>query len=102
VPRLGCRVVTGSANNQLADPEAAEALHRRGILYAPDYVANGGGAIAFGLMELGEEDEAALYTRVETIGDALDEIFTEAAERGETPLAASRRRVDRILAAGAV
>jgi leucine dehydrogenase len=30
VPRLRCRIVAGSANNQLAQPEAAEAAHARG------------------------------------------------------------------------
>jgi leucine dehydrogenase len=32
VPRLRCRIVAGSANNQLAAPDAAELLHSRGIL----------------------------------------------------------------------
>ena len=51
---LRCRIVAGSANNQLAEPEAAELLRARGILYAPDYVINGGGAIALvGLEQLG-------------------------------------------------
>ena len=35
VPRLRCRIVAGSANNQLAESEAAELLRARGILYAP-------------------------------------------------------------------
>jgi leucine dehydrogenase len=42
VPVLQCRIVAGSANNQLAEPEDAERLHARGILYAPDYVMFGG------------------------------------------------------------
>jgi leucine dehydrogenase len=46
IPRLKCRLVAGSANNQLASPAAGEALHRRGILYAPDYVINAGGIIS--------------------------------------------------------
>ena len=44
VPRLRCRIVAGSANNQLAAPEAAGLLRERGILYAPDYAINAGGA----------------------------------------------------------
>jgi leucine dehydrogenase len=38
-------VVCGAANNQLASDAAGDVLHERGILYAPDYVANGGGII---------------------------------------------------------
>lgn len=98
IPRLRCRAVVGSANNQLAEERDADRLHRRGILYAPDYVANAGGAIAFA--HLGEDRHAGsdeLMRRVEVIGPMTEEILAEAAERGESPLAASRRRVRRIL-----
>lgn len=46
IPRLKCRLVAGSANNQLASSAAGEELHRRGILYAPDYIINAGGIIS--------------------------------------------------------
>jgi len=45
VRELRCNVVCGAANNQLLDDAAAEALAERGIVYAPDYVANAGGII---------------------------------------------------------
>jgi leucine dehydrogenase len=45
IERMRCRIVCGSANNQLADPKIAETLHQRGIIYAPDYVVNAGGLI---------------------------------------------------------
>ena len=45
IPRLSCRVVAGGANNQLLTDADGEDLHRRGILYAPDYVLNAGGII---------------------------------------------------------
>ena len=45
IPRLTCRVVAGGANNQLLREDDGEELHRRGILYAPDYVINAGGII---------------------------------------------------------
>ncbi len=43
--RLKVRAVVGAANNQLATPEIGHELFRRGVLYAPDYVVNGGGII---------------------------------------------------------
>jgi len=98
IPRLRCRVVAGSANNQLAEEADAERLVERGILYAPDYVINGGGALSFGLIELGETDPDLLFARVEALGDSLGEIFREAAERGESPLRTSQRRVQQTLA----
>ncbi|NNM32020.1 MAG: amino acid dehydrogenase [Gemmatimonadetes bacterium] len=45
LPRLDCRVICGGANNQLAEPRHGAALHERGILFVPDYIANAGGAI---------------------------------------------------------
>jgi leucine dehydrogenase len=46
IPRLRCKIVAGSANNQLADEQRdGQALHARGILYAPDFVLNAGGLI---------------------------------------------------------
>jgi len=46
LPLLKCRIVAGSANNQLMDIEKhGRELHDRGILYAPDFVANAGGLI---------------------------------------------------------
>jgi valine dehydrogenase (NAD+) len=42
---LTARIVCGSANNQLAHHGVEKLLVDRGILYAPDYVVNSGGAI---------------------------------------------------------
>ena len=100
IPRLACEVVAGSANNQLLVDGDAQRLHDRGILYAPDYVVNGGGALAFGLMQRGESDQAVLESRVRGIGEALDEIFRDASREGITPAEASDRRVRRILERG--
>lgn len=99
IPRLGARIVAGSANNQLAVEADAERLHERGIVYAPDYVINAGGALAISLMETGIEDREELFARVETLGQTVAEILAEAAEQGVDPLTAARVRVDRLLAA---
>ena len=45
IPRLKCAIVAGGANNQLLDDEQGAELHRRGTLYAPDFVINAGGII---------------------------------------------------------
>ncbi|HUR14606.1 MAG TPA: Glu/Leu/Phe/Val dehydrogenase [Mycobacteriales bacterium] len=45
VPVLRASVVCGAANNQLAHPGVEKVLADRGVLYAPDYVANAGGLI---------------------------------------------------------
>ncbi len=100
IPRLRCAIVAGAANNQLAAPEAASALHGAGILYAPDYVINGGGAMAFASIYLGMDDLDEVERRVRGISVSLDEIFAEAAVRGSSPVAAAQTRVARTLQRG--
>lgn len=97
IPLLRCRAVAGSANNQLESDADADRLHERGILYAPDYIVNAGGAIAFGMMHRGERDETEIRARVEQIGASLEEIFGEAEARNESPAYAARRRAERTL-----
>jgi len=82
----GVKIVAGCANNQLLQPQHGEELKNRGILYAPDYVINAGGAInvATELKQLGyNHDEAVGMTR--QIGPLLDRIFLDAAQKNVPP-----------------
>jgi leucine dehydrogenase len=98
VDRLRCAVVAGAANNQLADDGVADLLGARGILWAPDFVANAGGIINIAV-ELDGYDPALARRRVRGIGDTLRVIFDEADTLGATPLTAAlelaRRRLAR-------
>lgn len=40
---LQADIIAGGANNQLAEERHGDVLHERGVIYAPDYVINGGG-----------------------------------------------------------
>lgn len=100
IPVLRCRIVAGSANNQLETAEDARRLRERGILYAPDYVINGGGAMAFGLMESGISDSGELERRVRSIGGTLTRIFRDADDRGIAPTEAARALALATLAEG--
>jgi leucine dehydrogenase len=96
VPRLRCAVIAGAANNQLAGESVADLLAARGILWAPDFVANAGGLINIA-EEQGGYDPAAARARVRRISDTLGQIFGEADATGTTPLAAAMAIADKRL-----
>jgi glutamate dehydrogenase/leucine dehydrogenase len=98
IPRLACRAIVGCANNQLAEPEDAERLQDRGILYAPDYVVNAGGIIQLIGLEDEGWSEAQLEERLAGIGDTLRELFAEAEANGITPAESAEQLVSRRLA----
>jgi leucine dehydrogenase len=89
IPGLRCRIVAGSANNQLARTEDAELLQSAGILYAPDYVINAGGAIAINYLELHDRSQADVDEALAKIGDTLTEIYAQADTTGMTTAAAA-------------
>jgi leucine dehydrogenase len=89
VERLRCEIVCGAANNVLADRSLAGRLAERGILYAPDFIANAGGLInVYG--ELHSLDRERLDSLVDGIGEALRRVFEAAETRSVPPLAAAR------------
>lgn len=90
--RLRCRAVVGGANEQLLEPRHGDALHERGIVYAPDYLVNAGGLLSL-LFELGETDEAGIIARVEAIGPRLAALLARAQAEGVP----SHRLADRIV-----
>jgi leucine dehydrogenase len=75
--RLKVKGVAGGANNQLIVPEMGEFLRRKGILYAPDYVINGGGIINVAAEISGQYSRAwvdqKLDQLIRTLGEVLDE-----------------------------
>ncbi len=98
IATLRCAAICGAANNQLAAPEAGDELDRRGILFAPDFVASAGGILSL-LFEQGKLDVAGTVARVERIGDDLGELFAAAARERIPPFRLAERRVDEKLSA---
>ena len=80
-------VVAGSANNQLAEPRHGAALAGRGILYAPDYIANAGGLIAVAA-DLEDKREDWIWQKLRGLGPSLTRVF-ERAEALGLPTAAA-------------
>lgn len=74
IPQLKCKIVAGSANNQLETEKDGFDLFNRGIVYAPDYAINSGGLInvAAELDGYNHQNVLAKVTRVyNTIADVL-------------------------------
>jgi leucine dehydrogenase len=89
--QLPCRAVAGAANNPLADEAAADVLTRRGIVYAPDYVINAGGAIHLIGREVLGWDDGEVAAHLRNIGETLDLVFARAAATGTSTDATARR-----------
>ena len=99
ISRLRCKAVAGGANNQLAEPADADRIQQRGILYAPDYAVNIGGAMAIiGIEAMGWTATEA-DTKVTGVKETLYRIFDIAATREITTDAAARIIADDQLAA---
>lgn len=75
VERLRVQIVAGGANNQLATPDMGEALVRRDILYAPDYVINGGGIINVAAEVSGRYDPEWVDTKLDALMDNLGRVL---------------------------
>jgi leucine dehydrogenase len=74
IPQLKAKVVAGAANNQLATDEDGFALHRRGIVYAPDYAINAGGLMNI-YHELDGYDQTRAYDHVAGIHRTIEQIL---------------------------
>ncbi len=83
LPTLRARAVAGAANNVLASPEQGRELHRRGILYAPDFVINSGALVHGALFQV--EGRTPPPARIERIGELVGEILDRAAAQNRPP-----------------
>ena len=102
IPRLKVEIVAGAANNQLLEQRHGDELERRGILYAPDYVANAGGVINV-YSELAGWDAQRSLRKADEIYDTLLGVFAIAkAEKIPTYLAADRLAEQRLRAVGSL
>lgn len=82
IPQLKAKIVAGGANNQLARPEVHGAeVTARGILYAPDYVINGGGIIRV-CGQIYDWSDSDIRDKTTRIGATLTEVFDAARREG--------------------
>ena len=99
LPKLKVEIVCGGANNQLLVPEQhGEALEQRGIIYAPDFVANAGGVINVYGELAGWTRERALR-KADEIFDTILGVYRIAKDEGVFTYAAADKLAERRIAA---
>ncbi|QSB05262.1 Glu/Leu/Phe/Val dehydrogenase dimerization domain-containing protein [Natronoglycomyces albus] len=101
VSTMNVEIVCGAANNQLARPGIDKLLADRGILYAPDYLANSGGVVQVADEFAGPFNFERAKRRTENIFTTTLEILARSAADGIPPgQAADQLAEERISAVG--
>ncbi len=90
IDKLKCKIISGGANNILKESRHGDLLVKKGILYAPDFVANAGGLMNV-YVELEGYSKDRAFNKVEAVFDNMMEVFEiSEAESIPTYLAAQR------------
>jgi leucine dehydrogenase len=98
IPQLKVEIVAGGANNQLLEERHGDILEEKGILYAPDYVANAGGVINV-YSELAGWDRNRSLRKADEIYHTVLGVFEIAKAEGIPTYKAADRLAERRLAA---
>ena len=78
ISKIKAQIILGGANNQLTHPGTGELLHKLGILYAPDYVVNGGGLICVvSEYENSKIPDSEIYKKVVIIKSTMQTIIKQ-------------------------
>jgi len=98
IPKLQSTIIAGGANNQLETPADGQRLHDAGVLYAPDYVINGGGIINVACEFYRDATDEEVWEQVAAIGPRLTGIFAESAASGLPTNVVADAQAKRIIA----
>lgn len=97
VERLRCKAVAGAANNQLANPEVDQALHKHGIFWAPDYAVNAAGLVWVAQTATGLNEQTAIE-KIDGIYETIAEIARRTKTEGASPGSLADKIVEERLA----
>jgi leucine dehydrogenase len=102
ITHLNCDIVAGGANNQLLDEQLhGDALMNKGILYAPDFLINGGGITNVYYEYEGNYNRERVMNQTERIYDTTLDVFNLCEKTNVAPQqAAIKIAENRILAIG--
>lgn len=98
INKLQCKVIAGSANNQLAHAKYINLIQQRGILFAPDFLVNAGGLINAALVYDCADPDLA-HQHILKIYETTLHIFERAArEQSTTTAIAEKIAMERLAA----
>ena len=101
VDTIKVKVICGAANNQLATPDMADDLQKRGVLYCPDYIVNGGGIINVASELSGTYDLNWVDGKLDGLVETLQSVISESERTGKnTDTIAETIALSRIAGAG--
>jgi leucine dehydrogenase len=84
IDQLKVKVISGVANNQLAEPRHGEMLSKKGILFVPDYISSAGGMMFAADDIFNKNDQEGSVEKIHGIADTLDAIFERAEKESAT------------------
>ena len=99
IPKLRCAIVCGAANNQMATDQDDNRLDDRGILYAPDFIANAAGVINVYYEYAGDYQEEVAMEKAGQIYATTKQVIATSRERGITTAEAADAVAEARLAA---
>lgn len=100
IPWLSVKIVAGAANNQLATDPDGERIHASGVLYAPDFVINAGGAISVSAEREDGADSAEVDKRIEAVGERISDIFARSIAEDKSTHSVASEMAREIIRAG--
>lgn len=83
LPMFKCKAIAGGANNQIYDDKCGEELKARGILYAPDFIINGGGVINAGQEAFTTYNKEKVLEQVHNIYNTVYRMLDESKMTGK-------------------
>jgi len=93
---LKCKILAGSANNQLENPEKhGEELFHKNILYAPDYIINAGGVINIYVRDILQKMDS--MPGIKKIDEHLTKIFELSKKKNIPPSQIANNLAEEIL-----
>jgi leucine dehydrogenase len=91
IPRIKAKIIAGGANNQLMTPADGLTLHKKGVIYAPDYLINAGGIINVATEIDGPYTVERAEERTKRIYDRMSEVLALSMEEDIPTYVATNR-----------